>query len=233
MKLLAIYQSPEEEFFFSQLKDILQQTLDLTLTSQVDCPQQILANYKGLVSFLEREKHGGLPHARLTLSEQEEGFFLPHLDITHLEPSRCLQLGAYLTNVTSLPTQTLLDKLPLHFAISDQNQAIIYHNHKPKDPFLIDDTIAEAPSSWLLQEIMTAPQHTVHQLIPSLSLEQILIHSYQGIIEGDDYLGTIDMVQDIKPLLASYLQETGQAIVGWSDTTSGASIKGDLFEEDF
>ncbi|HGN5283293.1 TPA: multidrug transporter, partial [Streptococcus pyogenes] len=31
-------------------------------------------------------------------------------------------------------------------------------------------------------------------------------------------------VQDIKPLLNQYLEETGQAIVGWSDVTSGPSI---------
>lgn len=233
MNLLAIYQSTEEETFFKQLNDILQEIISLSVVSQDESQELTLGNYGGLVSFSEQNEHKNLPHARLTLSDREEGFFLPHLELEHLEPSYCLQLGAYLTRASSPSPQAFLDKLPLHFAISDQNQHIVYHNHKPKDPFLFDDTHANPPSTWILQDIKHTPHHIVHQLLPSISLEQILIHSYQGIMDGDEYLGTIEMVQDIKPLLASYLKETGQAIVGWSDTTSGASIKGDLFDEEF
>ncbi|MCC9969815.1 hypothetical protein HK345_05185, partial [Streptococcus agalactiae] len=43
-------------------------------------------------------------------------------------------------------------------------------------------------------------------------------------------VGYIEHVHNIKPLLEGYLKESGQAIVGWSDVTSGASISNDDFE---
>ena len=61
--------------------------------------------------------------------------------------------------------------------------------------------------------------------IPSSSFSHILLQHYQGLLSQDgQLLGVLAQVIDLTPLLATYLEESGQALVGWSDTTSGASI---------
>lgn len=137
-------------------------------------------------------------------------------------------ISQFIANKKSLP----LDHLPLHMALTDQNNQFTYHNGKPKDPFLIGDKDQTPVDDWIIQEIKTRPDHAVHLLLPSISFEQILIQSYQGLYDQEQFKGIFQQVQDIKPLLASYLKETGQALVGWSDTVSGASIKNDTFDDD-
>ncbi|XCY70531.1 hypothetical protein ABG808_00375 [Streptococcus iniae] len=64
--------------------------------------------------------------------------------------------------------------------------------------------------------------------MPSASLDHIYFQSYYAIRDHQKhYLGSIDIVQDLKPILSQYLDETAQAIVGWSDVTSGPSISDD------
>lgn len=46
-----------------------------------------------------------------------------------------------------------------------------------------------------------------------------------------ELLGVITFIQDLKPVLASYLNESGQAIVGWSDVTSGPSSSNPIFDD--
>ena len=65
--------------------------------------------------------------------------------------------------------------------------------------------------------------------IPTDNFDVILTQTYQLILDtSGQSLGVIIYIQDLKPLLSSYLKETGQAIVACSDTTLEPSIGNDL-----
>lgn len=169
---------------------------------------------------------------RLMASTTDQFIDLPSLSPRDWDITTSLALASYLMTISQPEPSLSLDKLPLHTAITNQDNQLIYHNQKPKDPFFPDELDQTPVEDWLIQEIQTRPEHTVHLLLPTTSFDQILIQSYQGLYEDKEFKGIFQQVQDIKPMLASYLTETGQAIVGWSDSTSGASIKNNLFDED-
>ena len=53
-------------------------------------------------------------------------------------------------------------------------------------------------------------------------------HRSDGSFFTENESEKLPYIQDLRPLLSSYLKETSQAIVAWSDTTSGPSIGNDL-----
>ena len=62
--------------------------------------------------------------------------------------------------------------------------------------------------------------------------DHILFQTYQAVKDDSgELLGVITFIQDLKPVLASYLNESGQAIVGWSDVTSGPSSSNPIFDD--
>ena len=63
------------------------------------------------------------------------------------------------------------------------------------------------------------------------NVKDLLAHlPYRASFSGE-LLGVITFIQDLKPVLASYLNESGQAIVGWSDVTSGPSSSNPIFDD--
>lgn len=218
-KLTALYRTLDDQRFFETMAELFTDVFTLTLLPATgDLPKPNTA--------LSLSQEANCLHLHLPDGQK---LALPSHKIADWDSLTSLTLAKKLTQ---LACQLPLEQLPLHLAITDQDNQVSYHNDRPKDPFLLDD-IDQAPvEDWIIQEVQTRPEHAVHLLLPSISFEQILIHSYHGLYQGQDFKGIFQQVTDIKPLLASYLKETGQALVGWSDTTSGASIKNDLFDEE-
>lgn len=219
-KLLAHCPSGSDAAFFEKIAELLSPVVTLEL--HADCPTD-LSPYVG----------------QLTLSEKSlpflDSYQLPtDLDLTNLSQDQLIKLTWGISQFVTSTNQLPLDQLPLHVALTNQDNQVTYHNGQPKDPFLPLDIEPEPVPDWIIEEVKTKSDHAVHLLLPSISFEQILIQSYQGLYDQSQFKGIFQQVQDIKPMLASYLKETGQALVGWSDTVSGASIKNDAFDdEDF
>ena len=113
--------------------------------------------------------------------------------------------------------KALLAHLPYRASFYDNNLKLIYSNHRSDGSFFTENESEKLPE-WIWQS-----------LHPTDSFEAILMQTYQLILDNSGKsLGVITYIQDLRPLLSSYLKETSQAIVAWSDTTSGPSIGNDL-----
>ena len=61
---------------------------------------------------------------------------------------------------------------------------------------------------------------------PQDSFDQVLIQTYQAAIDNEGkVLGFWETIYDLKQPLKTYLDNSAQALVAWSDATSGASFK--------
>lgn len=119
-----------------------------------------------------------------------------------------------------------LDFLPYKIAFYDKDLSLIYSNNKPDGTFFPsqDDRLPD----WVWQELCHSTEKSLHVEIPNEAFGKVFMQSYQMLYdEAGAFQGIMEMVQDIKPLLSSYLDNSGQALVGWSDVTSGASIRND------
>lgn len=124
--------------------------------------------------------------------------------------------------------KALLAHLPYRASFYDNNLKLIYSNHRSDGSFFTENESEKLPE-WIWQSLHQSPEKSLHLQIPTDSFEAILMQTYQLILDNSGKsLGVITYIQDLKPLLSSYLKETGQAIVAWSDTTSGPSIGNDL-----
>ena len=122
----------------------------------------------------------------------------------------------------------LLAHLPYRASFYDNNLKLIYSNHRSDGSFFTENESEKLPE-WIWQSLHQSPEKSLHLQIPTDSFEAILMQTYQLILDNSSKsLGVITYIQDLRPLLSSYLKETSQAIVAWSDTTSGPSIGNDL-----
>lgn len=219
-KLLALCTTDHHALIFGKIAELLSPVLTVELAAV--CPAD-LSPYAGQLT-LSDETIPGLTSYQLPTD----------LDLTNLSQAQLVKLTWDISQFVVNLNQPKLDQLPLHLALTNQDNQITYHNGRPKDPFLPLDLEPEPVPDWVMTEVASRADHAVHLLLPSISFDQILIQSYQGLYDQGQFQGIYQQVQDIKPMLASYLKETGQALVGWSDTVSGASIKTDAFDdEDF
>ncbi len=124
--------------------------------------------------------------------------------------------------------EELIAHLPYQASFYDNNLSLIYSNNRSDGSFFPENESEKLPE-WIWQNLHQVPERVLHLQIPTDSFDAILIQTYQLISDSSGKsLGVITYIQDLKPLLSSYLKETGQAIVAWSDTTSGPSIGNDL-----
>ena len=124
--------------------------------------------------------------------------------------------------------KALLAHLPYRGSFYDNNLKLIYSNHRSDGSFFTENESEKLPE-WIWQSLHQSPEKSLHLQIPTDSFEAILMQTYQLILDNSSKsLGVITYIQDLRPLLSSYLKETSQAIVAWSDTTSGPSIGNDL-----
>ncbi|HEM6115691.1 hypothetical protein [Streptococcus pluranimalium] len=127
---------------------------------------------------------------------------------------------------------TYPDKHPMKLTFFDENGQVVYDNKGFGGNFFSFNQEAQPLEDWIQEKIKNDTKHHLTLTVPSPSFDHILIQDYRGLYDQDgNFFGTFSQVIDLKPLLEVYLEDSGQALVGWSDTTSGASITNNLFED--
>ena len=119
---------------------------------------------------------------------------------------------------------TLLNYLPYKLAAYDAKGNFLYDNGGADGSFFPRE--AESLPDWIMSEVLASPTKTISYPIPTDSFEQILIQTYQASTDQEgQVLGFWETIFDLKQPLQTYLDSSAQALVVWSDATSGASFK--------
>lgn len=137
----------------------------------------------------------------------------------------------------------LLSSLPMEVTYADSNNEFLYYNAGKKDAgTLAGRTPAQVGNplivchpakalknvEWVLQQLRAGKQDVVRIHVPKHGPDQYVVHSYQALHDKQhQYMGINEYVQDIKPLIDWYLQQTKQQLVGGpTDGVASASVKG-------
>ena len=119
---------------------------------------------------------------------------------------------------------TLLNYLPYKLAAYDAKGNFLYDNGGADGSFFPRES--ENLPDWIMSEVLASPTKTISYPIPTDSFEQILIQTYQASTDQEGrILGFWETIFDLKQPLQTYLDSSAQALVAWSDATSGASFK--------
>ncbi len=219
--LLCLYQAdhPDETHFFQQVAqhfDDLFQIVVLEKTKEVSW-----SDYQGILSLTNQP----YPLPVCSLADF-------HLETIWEDPLALLALQKKLLHFYSTIQYSPLDDLPFHFSYCDLKGRVLYDNLKSDTGFAAFGSEAQDIEDWLIADLEQSSTHTLHFQIPNDSFDQILMQTYEMLYDAKGApRGILQQVQDIRPLLNSYLENSGQAIVGWSDVTSGASIKNNLLDD--
>ncbi|MGT2771347.1 hypothetical protein [Streptococcus marimammalium] len=237
VNLLAVYNSKTEnqdiEKFFEQMTKSFSTIcqIDLMDLRKNSLEKRISkGNYAGLLSFIKLNT--SLP--TLLFSEKpdiHETIYIANVSQAFSDISNVLLLSNSLYLFLNSLQENFLNYLPFNFAFYNENNQLIYTNHRPDNEFSIESITNEEIDNWILTELSNSSSNSFSLTIPTMSSDKILIHHYQTLKDiNNEYKGVSQSVLNIKPILENYLNETGQAIVPWSDVTSGASIKSDDFD---
>lgn len=214
---------PFEAEFFTILKTYYS---DLFSIDIVDLPEKVTGQFDAVFSF---DAINNLDIPQLIFSHQLGNSDSFYIDQELLDKAdTILRLSRYLNSFyQNHYSDNYFYHFPYQVRYSDKNGHITHHNQQFNGSFFPDQASQLEP--WLYQQLSDPDRADVkHLLLPSGSLEHIYFQSYYAIRDKEkNYLGSLDLVQDLKPLLSQYLEETAQAIVGWSDVTSGPSISDD------
>ncbi|MGT2932642.1 hypothetical protein [Streptococcus catagoni] len=222
--LLALIEqnNPFQKRFFRTVKQTFTALFELDIKENTD--SLTMDAYQAIVSFDEKEYP--LPTLRFSQEESASAFVI-NQDLLE-EAKTILSLSHYLTDFYQSLSADLMDFYPYQLRLADQRGHFFYHNHHFNGSFLPDDK--DFVEDWILRLLKSSTEASYkHFLLPSASLDHIYVQSFYPLRDDQGhYLGSFDLVQDIKPILENYLEETAQAIVGWSDVTSGPSISNDF-----
>lgn len=224
MKLLALYNNLSEQEILINFDETFRDTYPLSILPSSEYHSDLDKSFQGILCFKD-------------ITSQ-----LPVLNLSHLELfnfnnekqdiSSIFKIAKAIHSFTMKIQYQTLNYFPYFACLTDQNGERLVTNNKPTDPFDLEETPQQNLPKWILEQLKAEPDTAFHTTIPSLSLNQILIQTYQPIQDENGQLaGILEYVQDIKPLLKNYLEESGQALVGWSDVTSGASIHNDTLAD--
>lgn len=223
MKLLALFTSPEEQALLQTLADTFSDLYTIDCLALTDYTKSIEQDYQAILTWQD-------------LPSQLPQLHLGDLGLCGNNPSQdnvaiALKLAHDLIRLNYRIEPSVLGSFPYQASLSDKTGQVISSNQKPSDPFDWEEKQPTAVPKWIMQHLTDQPKKTFYMTVPSPAFDQILVHTYQ-LCHNDqqEITGVFHYVQDIKPLLADYLTETGQALVGWSDVTSGASIHNDTFD---
>ncbi|MEX2805436.1 multidrug transporter [Streptococcus sp. H31] len=212
------------EAFFTELADGFSYLFCLELDYVSAQISYKVGQYDGLFTFSEIDCP--LPTLKFTTeaSENQQTFFVDGTCFT--DPKSILSLTRYLTEFYQKIQPDILSYLPYQVRFFDQSHRLVYSNHKPESSLpLSDDDSPKRLDEALIQELNDEEISSLHFPVAESVFDQILIQSYQKLYDRQNQLmGTLESVHDFKPVLSAYLKETGQALVGWSDTTSGPSV---------
>ncbi|MBS4218343.1 NAD(P)H-dependent oxidoreductase [Bacillus sp. FJAT-49711] len=149
-----------------------------------------------------------------------------------------------------------LHSMPMELTYADSNNQFLYYNHKldpedmfaPRRPHQVGSPLGECHPertysgvSWVIQQLRNGKEDIVRVHVPTHGPDKFVVHSYKAIRDPDNnYVGINEYVQDIKPIIDWYLQQTGQQLTGSDsvdavsgattkvDTVSGATVKDDI-----
>lgn len=222
MKLLAIFTNQEEYHFLQTLAEAFSDLYEIQCLNIKDYkPDE--CNCQAIVTWQEIDS--SLPQLNLSQLGIFDNINTPNTQKINLEFAHAL------VKFHREVETSILDSFSYQASLTSLDGQIIASNHKPTDPFDWDGNQAITLPKWILNQLREEPDKPFHITVPSPAFDQILIHTYQLCRDSKQEIsGVFQYVQDIKPLLATYLEESGQALVGWSDVTSGASIQNDTFD---
>ncbi|MBP1915141.1 NAD(P)H-dependent FMN reductase [Lederbergia galactosidilyticus] len=137
-----------------------------------------------------------------------------------------------------------LNSMPAELTYADSNNQFLYYNHKieaedmlaSRRPEQVGNPLAECHPkqafsgvSWVIQQLRKGKQDVVKTHVPTHGPDKFVVHNYQAIRDEEgNYLGINEYVQDIKPIIDWYLEQTGQQLTGGDvDAVSGATSKVD------
>lgn len=137
-----------------------------------------------------------------------------------------------------------LNSMPMELTYADSNNQFLYYNHKldaedmlaTRRTAQVGNPLAEchperafSSVAWVIQQLRNGKEDVVRTHVPTHGPDKYVVHSYQAIRDEDgNYLGINEYVQDIKPIIDWYLEQTGQQLTGGSvDAVSGATTKVD------
>lgn len=119
----------------------------------------------------------------------------------------------------------ILKALPYRMTVYDKEGKAVYDNQS-FDGSLVIDNSPKILANWIIDELKI--KQTFQTSIPSDSFNQTLYSYYQVSKDQSGHIqGYVEVIYDFKEALKNYLDETGQALVGWSDATSGPSFTSD------
>nr|WP_144921736.1 NADPH-dependent oxidoreductase [Paenibacillus bovis] len=137
-----------------------------------------------------------------------------------------------------------LKSMPAELTYADSNNQFLYYNHKfdaedmlaSRRPEQVGYPLAEchpkrafSSVAWVIQQLRNGKEDVVRTHVPTHGPDKFVVHSYQAIRDEEgNYLGINEYVQDIKPIIDWYLEQTGQQLTGSNvDAVSGATSKVD------
>lgn len=133
-----------------------------------------------------------------------------------------------------------LNSMPLELTYADSNNQFLYYNYmKEAEDMLASRTPGQAGSplaqchpentftsvAWVIQQLRTGKQDRVTVHVPTHGPDKFVVHNYQAMHDDEgNYVGINEYIQDIKPMVDWYLQQTGQELTGGNvDGGSGAT----------
>ena len=120
--------------------------------------------------------------------------------------------------------KTLLNHRPYKWAAYDTQGNCLYDNGGADGSFFPREP--ENLPDWVMSEVLASSTKERSYQIPTDSFDQVLIQTYQAAIDNEGkVLGFWETIYDLKQPLKTYLDNSAQALVAWSDATSGASFK--------
>ncbi|EIQ82020.1 hypothetical protein ScFU53_07810 [Streptococcus canis] len=209
-----------EDKFIKGLAEYFSHLFDLTMIGDKDAiTSSQLSDFQAIFSFYEHDFD--LPTLYFKTSNLGLGFLID--ENLFDRATDILAVTQYLTKFYQKFDGQFLHYLPLQARVADKNGDILVNNHAFNGSFFQNTDKQIEP--WIMADLTSSGDTSISFLLPSGSLDHIYMQHYQALKNAQgQILGIFDTIQDIKPLLSQYLEETGQAIVGWSDVTSGPSI---------
>ncbi|MGT2887377.1 hypothetical protein N1495_05485 [Streptococcus didelphis] len=213
-----------QTYFYEKIQEYYGSLFSLNIVEDIPTQSDISGNYQGIFTFTRA--NFSLPTLRFS-EKAEENCFLITEDLFK-EASYILEMSQLLSQFYQKLNWNWLDYYPYQVRIADSKGKFIIHNQQFNGSFFTDHE--NQLETWIYEEFKKSKQPLVrHFLLANASLDHIYFQSYYALRDQqNNYLGSFDIVQDFKPILAQYLEETAQVIVGWSDVTSGPSISDDI-----
>lgn len=132
-----------------------------------------------------------------------------------------------------------LRSMPMELTFADNNNQFLYYNSVLPPEEMFAKRYPEQPGNplgachpdrthknvkWVISQLRSGKQDLVRVHVPTHGPDKYVVHNYQAIRDDEgNYMGINEYILDLKPTIDWYLQQTGQELVGGSDTVSGAS----------